>query len=383
MRIACVATSSVPSRRANSARVMKVCQAFLDLGHDVHLWLPGIRREPDWEGLKRHYALHRTFPITWIPRVRTLRHWDYCVRAVLCARRWGADLLYTWPYQAAALASRLNIATALEVHDRPQGRTGPWLFRMFLQGSGAVRLLPITEALRAYLAEAYGVPLEPPFAVITPSGVDLSGYASLPSSVEARRVLGLPEAFTAGYTGHLYPGRGIDLLFELSRRNPGFNFVWAGGEEQAVEDWRRKLSGAGVENVHLLGFVPQADLPLVQAACDVLLMPYARRIAVSGGGDTAQFASPMKAFEYLAAGKAIVTSDLPVLHEILDDSNAVFVPPEDVERWDVALKALATDPKRRQDLARQARRDASQYSWEARARRALAGLDVEDSPHHD
>ncbi len=383
MRIACIATSSVPSRRANSVRVMKVCQSFLDLGHDVHLWLPGRRREPDWEQLKRHYALHHSFPITWIPRLRALRHWDYCVRAVRDARRWGADLLYTWPYQAAAFASRLNIPTALEIHDRPQGRFGPWLFRMFLQGGGARRLLPITEALRAYMVETYGVPLEPPFAVITPSGVDLSGYASLPSPLEARRTLDLPEEFTVGYTGHLYSGRGIDLLFELAQRNPGFSFVWAGGEKQAVEHWRHKLAGAEIKNVHLLGFVPQEKLPLVQAACDVLLMPYARRIAVSGGGDTARFASPMKAFEYLAAGRAIMTSDLPVLHEILDESNAVFAPPEDVERWDAALKALAKDPEHRLALAEQAYRDAAQYSWEARARRALAGLDMEGTLDDD
>jgi glycosyltransferase involved in cell wall biosynthesis len=315
--------------------------------------------------------------------MRALRHWDYCVRAVLDARHWGADLLYVWPYQAAALASWLNMATALEVHDRPQGRTGPWLFRMFLQGGGAKRLLPITEALRAYLVETYDVPLEPPFVVIAPSGVDLSGYTAQPSPAEARRALELPEAYTVGYTGHLYPGRGIDLLFELARRNPRYSFVWAGGEELAVEHWRQKLASEGVENVRMFGFVPQGDLPLVQAACDVLVMPYARHIAVSGGGDTARFASPMKAFEYLAAGKAIVTSDLPVLHEVLDESNAVFVPPEDLEQWDVALKTLATDSKRRQALAEQARRDASKYSWEVRARRALAGMNIEGSSDHE
>ena len=78
-----------------------------------------------------------------------------------------------------------------------------------------------------------------------------------------------------------------------------------------------------------------------------------------------------------------MTSDLPVLHEILDESNAVFLPPGDVERWDAVLKALAQDPERRQMLAEKAQRDAAQYSWEARARRALAGLDVEGVLDHD
>jgi glycosyltransferase involved in cell wall biosynthesis len=326
--------------------------------------------------LAEHYGLKRRFPIRWIPSGRPFRRYDFSLVAVASAWRWRADLYYVWPLQAAALASSLGLPTALEVHDRPQGRLGPTLFRIFLKGKGARRTLPITEALRSWLASTYQAALEAPFARVAPMGVDLERYRDLPAPSAARRELDLPEAFTASYTGHLYPGRGVGLLMELARRNRGLVFVWAGGEPEAVDSWRRKLAAAGVDNVRMLGFVPNDRLPLVHAASDVLLMPYERHIAGSSGGDTAGFASPMKVFEYLAAGRAILSSDLPVLREVLNESNAVLLPPGDLDAWTSALRDLAADPRRRRSLARQARRDAARYSWDERAGMILEGLET-------
>jgi glycosyltransferase involved in cell wall biosynthesis len=290
--------------------------------------------------------------------------------------RWDADLFYVWPYQAAALLSVLGRPTVLEVHDRPAGFAGPMLFRWILRGRGLRRLLPITESLRGTLERAYGPALRPPRAVVLPSGVDVEAYEDMPRPPQARRSLGLPQAFTAVYTGHLYPGRGVDLLAELARRNPGISFVWAGGEPSDVEAWAARTRAQGLVNVHVLGFVSQARLPLVHAAADVLLMPYARKISVSSGGDTSAFASPLKAFEYMAAGRAILASDLPVLHEVLHPKNAVLLPPEDVGAWNAALRAIRRDGGRRSSLAGRARRDAARFSWIERTRRALEGLDV-------
>jgi glycosyltransferase involved in cell wall biosynthesis len=125
-----------------------------------------------------------------------------------------------------------------------------------------------------------------------------------------------------------------------------------------------------------MGFIPNFELPLHQAACDVLLMPYERQISVSSGGDTARFASPMKVFEYLAVGRAIISSDLPVLREVLDEDNAVLAPPEDLESWDRSLTTLLKHPDRREALAAQARRDVTQYAWVERVKRAFEGLDA-------
>jgi glycosyltransferase involved in cell wall biosynthesis len=353
---------------------MKVCDAMVGLGHEIKLWLPGSTPDIDWAELGEHYGLNERFDTQWLKSPRSFRRYDFCARAVLAARNWGAQLFYTWPYQAAAAAARAGLPTLLEVHDRPSGTMGPRLFRAFLRGRGAKRLLLTTQALQEWLESEYSLSLQEPFGRITPNGIDLHRYRDLPPPEQARSAAGLREGFTAGYTGHFYQGRGINMMFDLARMNPGMNFLWVGGEEKTIGRWRLRLDEAGLENVQLLGFVPNARLPGMQAACDVLLMPYQRRIAVSSGGDTASFANPMKTFEYLASGRAIVSSDLPILREILNEQNSILIPPEDIEGWDLALKRLKAEPELRLSLGEHAREDAQKYSWKERQSKALEGL---------
>jgi glycosyltransferase involved in cell wall biosynthesis len=375
MRIACIAASRIPSRSANSIRVVKVCQAMVRLGHEVDLWTPGPLPAPTWKELQHNYDVGAEFTVHRVGSWAPLRRWDFSAGAVRRSIRDRPDLWYVWPYQAAAALAQLGHPTVLEVHDKPAGAAGPFLFRRFLTGKGARRLLVITEALRAWLEDHYRRPLRPPFTVITPSGVDLERYQDLPSPEEARARLGWRERFVAGYTGHLYPGRGLELMTALARRLPAIDFVWAGGEPEAVEGWKSRLADQRIDNIALLGFVAQAQLPLIQAACEVLLMPYQRTIAVSSGGDTAAFASPMKAFEYLAAGRPILSSDLPVLREVLNEDNAVLLDPEAIDAWAAALRGLVDDGARRDRLSDAARRTAAAYSWLERTRRALDGLE--------
>jgi glycosyltransferase involved in cell wall biosynthesis len=359
---------------------MKVCASMAGLGHTVRLWLAGEDPGVGWPELARHYGLRSPFEITWVRSIHILRHYDFCLRAARAGRAWGTDLIYTWAYPAAALAARMGWPTVLELHDRPQGVLGPRWVRMFLKGNGARRVLLTTEALRRWLQDAYRLPLAESFARVAPNGVDLDRYEDLPSPAEARAALQIPERFTAVYTGHLYAGRGIDLILRLAKANPSIQFVLAGGEPLALEQWQGKASAEGLDNVRFLGFVPNEDLPGVQAAGEVLLLPYARRVIDSGGGDIAEWTSPMKVFEYLACGRAIVASDLPVLREVLNEGNCLLVPAEDFSAWNLSLRGLAEEPQRRMTLGARARADAQWHSWEARAREALSGLEVGGGP---
>ena len=356
---------------------MKVCSSLADLGHNVRLWTLGSDPGMEWDVIAKHYGVGKQFTMKWIADLPWPRGWWYSLRAVRAARRWRADLYYVWPYQAAALASRMGLPTLLELHDRPQGRMGPILFRRFLLGGGARRVVITTEALLDWVREFYDGLLDPPSTVVAPNGVDLERYRNLPDPEQARQLLDLPDQLTAGYTGHLYRGRGLDLMLELASSYPEVNFLWVGGEQEAVDRWRARIEKLELENVQLLGFLPNEELPMVQASCDVLLMPYEQQIQVSSGGDTAAYASPMKVFEYLAAGRAIIASDLPVIREILNDSNSMLLPADDAAAWIGALRTLMFDPGQRGWLAAHAKEDASQYSWKARAERALEGLKLD------
>ena len=79
----------------------------------------------------------------------------------------------------------------------------------------------------------------------------------------------------------------------------------------------------------------------------------------------------MKMFEYMAAGRAILTSELPVLREVLDETTAVFCPSDNVMAWESALGGLLNDEKQRQSLGKCACRAVQHYSWIERSRRIL------------
>jgi glycosyltransferase involved in cell wall biosynthesis len=401
MKIALVAPTQIPARRANTVQVMKMAQALTLLGHTVHLASPcppGFS-PPTWDELAVHYGLQTRFQVEWLASRPSLKRYDYSLRALGWARRLHADLLYTRLMQTAALASLLGMPTLLEVHDLPSGFMGPLFFKLFLYGKGARRLAVITHALAEDLHQKFDSPalsdgameeagVKPTpsdhsgFTIVAPDGVDLGRYANLPTPVEARRRLieedALPlqlETFTAGYTGHLYTGRGVDMLIELANRLPGLQFLIVGGEPNEVQRVRAQVASLNLHNLLLTGFVANARLPLYQAACDALLMPYGQKVSASSGGDIARYFSPMKLFEYLACQRPILSSDLAVLREVLDEQNALLLPVQDVSAWERALRKLSEQPQHAAQLAEQAHRSAENFTWEKRAARMLEALE--------
>jgi glycosyltransferase involved in cell wall biosynthesis len=408
VKIAVVAPTEIPALRANTIQVMKMTQAFAELGNTVRLAAPQSRKPNDderqiqpkrhspsqtptpdanrsWEAIARHYGLRVRFPIDWLWSNPQLRRYDFGIRAVRWARQWEADILYTRLPQAAALASILGFPAILELHDIPSGLAGLALAYGFLHGRGARRLAVITQAMAADLVARFGPMVKTSKTVIAPDGVDLERYANLPEPRDARLALNQlrergsrthleTERFTAGYTGHLYPGRGAELLVEVASCLPQVNFLIVGGEPQHLTQLQAQVNERNLENFCLTGFVPNSVLPLYQAACDVLLMPYQSKVEASSGGDISRYLSPMKLFEYMACGRPIICSRLPVLQEVLNDQNAMLVPAAEVESWTNSLSALQNQPDTRARLSAQARLDAQKYSWKGRVGRILEGV---------
>jgi len=170
-------------------------------------------------------------------------------------------------------------------------------------------------------------------------------------------------------TGHLYAGRGVETFLALAQKSPETQFLWVGGRQAEVHAWREKAKGQA--NLRFTGFIPNSELPRWQAAADVLVAPYGRKIAGSSGGDSASVASPMKIFDYMAAGRPIISSDLPVIREVLDEESALFCPPDDVDAWHGALTRLLGDAALRKKLAANARRRVEKYTWQAREKEIL------------
>jgi glycosyltransferase involved in cell wall biosynthesis len=172
------------------------------------------------------------------------------------------------------------------------------------------------------------------------------------------------------------------LLFELAKQMPQVNFLWVGGTPELVDFWRARLTEAKINNVTMTGFVKHEIIPHYQAASDVLLMPYSRSISASSGQDIAEVINPMKMFEYMASGRAIVSADLPSIREVLNEGNAVLCEAGDWEvvvgNWRLEIESLLADESRRQMLASQARKDVEQLTWVKREERVILGFTDEE-----
>lgn len=381
MKIAIIAPTEIPARRANTIQVMKMAAALSGLGHTVIVTSPAASSDPppeDSAAIQRRYGLSCEIPIVRLAAHPRLRRYDYSLQALRRAKSWGAEMIYTRLPQAAALAAQTGLASVYELHDLPRGITAPLYLKLFVRGRGARRLVLITRILAEDLHARYRTPIEPPFTLVAPDGVDLERFAALPDAPTARRELAQripelhPNAFTAGYTGHLYAGRGGELLAELARRLPEIQFLVAGGEPPDVERLQAHAQALGLKNFFLTGFIPNADLPLYQAACEALLAPYDRQVSASSGGDIARYLSPMKLFEYLACGRALICSDLPPLREAISTEQALLAAPGDANAWEAALRRLQTDPALTARLGQAARTAAAGFSWERRAARIFS-----------
>jgi glycosyltransferase involved in cell wall biosynthesis len=107
-------------------------------------------------------------------------------------------------------------------------------------------------------------------------------------------------------------------------------------------------------------------------SCDVLLAAYQSRVAVmGGGGDTSKFMSPLKIFEYMSCKKAIIASDLPVLREVLNESNAILVTPDDIKAWITAIRMTENDTLRKQLGEAAYNTFLRNYTWDIRATKVI------------
>jgi glycosyltransferase involved in cell wall biosynthesis len=119
----------------------------------------------------------------------------------------------------------------------------------------------------------------------------------------------------------------------------------------------------GIEDrVELRGHVPYDRVPHALAAASVALLPLPDEPVAR------LFTSPLKLFDYMAAGVPIVASDLPALREIIrHEENGLLARAGDAEAFAAAVRRLLADPELAARLGRQARADVEGYSWDARA----------------
>ncbi|MEO5367839.1 MAG: glycosyltransferase [Magnetococcus sp. WYHC-3] len=363
------------NRRAHAMQIMKNAQAWQDMAQEFELIAPGRWSRPplDPQRLAAFYGLTRPLPVVSYPLAALERHpWPwlntlfYRLAARRAARR-KVNLIYTRSYAMAGQAIARGLPTVVETHGPPDDDPRKAELYRHLHHPLLRALVTISQPLKErYLA--HGLPEAK--ILVTPDGVDLERFAQPLSLREARQHLGLnQERPLAVYSGHLYAGRGVETILAAARLLPGVDFLFVGGFDADVARYRA-LAG-DIPNVRFTGFVDNALLPPWLWAADCLLMPYGRDCP------TMAWMSPLKMFEYLAAGRPLIASDLPVLGEVLrQHDNALLVAVDDAQALAAGVRWVCEHPDAARDLGRRAAACAPDYGWDRRVRRILDFIGV-------
>ena len=173
-----------------------------------------------------------------------------------------------------------------------------------------------------------------------------------------------------GYAGHLYKGRGIELLFAIAKQCPWVTIHIAGGNESDIKFHKENIDNKGINNIKIYGFMEPNQISNFYSRMDILAAPYQKRVHLqSGHVTTEKWMSPLKVFEYMAAGKPIICSEIEVLKEVLQNKeNCLLCHPENVNEWIDAIQLLRDN----HDLANLITKNAlidlnTKYSWKKRA----------------
>jgi len=363
MRIAYVHNIAMPGREANTVNVAKMCNALSGLGAEVTLIAASsVRDAALGEAVRAHYGLEHRFEAYALPGFAT-RPTAAALAGAIQAHRLGADLVWTRAPHAALAACAAGVPVLLEVHTDLSAFSalGQHAFRQVIQQRNLAVVVVISAALADHLESAF--PALGGRIIIAHDGADDRDATPAPA-----RTPGAP--LEVGYVGSLYRGKGVELLEALAPRVAHrFTVVGAGAEQ------RRET--AHPLNLRYEAAVAHADVPALLARFDVLIAPYQRAvIAADGRTDTARWMSPLKLFEYMAARRAIVTSDLPVIREVLQDGEtAVLCDPDDLSAWAGALDRLHRNQALRSAIAEEGyQRFRSQHTWRRRAEAILNGV---------
>lgn len=374
-----ISPSLLPSRAANAVHVVMQVDALRGVGATVTLYAQrATRRLGDLDA-----ALAAAYG-TDLAGVRKVTGWSRSAWALNFRIACRALVKLSWERHSTAVLSRnLYAAFALAVLGRRriifethQLESGwhRWLQRKLLASRHVITVV-ISQRLVECLAEHHGFR---PVRTLVLHDAAPNGVVPVPQVDRRTRLARLaplaagPWRQVCGYFGHLYAGRGIEVIEVMAEMRRDVLFLIFGGNEAEVTARRHANR---LENLHYMGHVPHPIAQEAMRSVDVLLMPYQETVSIGvAGHDTARWMSPMKMFEYLATGVPVVSSDLPVLREVLKhETNALLVPPRSPEAWVDAVDRLAREPALSARLGAVAHDEYRQhYTWSARAQRLLA-----------
>jgi len=371
MKLIYLANISVFGGWAHEIQITKMCEAFAGFEIGVELVVPKRRNEIKADPFD-YYSIKRNFKITKLPCLdlcpgsdRSFYFWLRLISFLLAAKIYlffkKFDILYTREQIVGLFFSKF----ILEIHTLPR------VIKSFHKKiwRKADKLLVLTSFIKQRLMD-FGINKDK--ILVSPSGVDLKKFAVNISKEEARKRLNLSEEKKlVGYTGMLRTmgiEKGIDTAIgAVKNLSKEILLVLVGGSQQDIDFYKEFARKLGIDDrIIFIGRVRHELVPLYLKAFDVLIAPFPENEHYNF------YMSPLKIFEYMAASRPIIASDLPSIREILNKESALLVKPSDVKDLTQGIKKIFNDRIFSEKISQRALVDIKIYTWQKRAGNILS-----------
>ncbi|MBI5405869.1 glycosyltransferase [Candidatus Kaiserbacteria bacterium] len=362
----------LPTEKAHGLTIVKSCDAFARAGAAVTLVIPR-RKTHIQTDIFETYGVGKTFSVCTVPTI----DWLYTHGQTAS---WLASLIFAYgvfflllflPKKGSVIYTREISLLPLHIVGMPAILESHHVFAKrtlyFALARAAQGIVVISQALKRTFVR---IGFRENTIIVEPSGVDLATFSIATPRAEARAMLALPiETPVIVYTGNfttMGADKGIHDILHAMQRVKHALFVAAGGSTTDIKHYQAEAEALGVAaQVRFVGFMPQSLLAQYQCAADILLMPFPDMPHYRNN------MSPVKMFEYMASGRPIIATDLPTIREVLNEENAVLIPPGDSDALACTVHTLLNDPTLGERLAQRAKKDVSRYEWSERSRRIL------------
>lgn len=358
MRLAYLSGTAIPSRAASALHVVKMCNA---LAQSCEVTVYALKGEQD--DLSTYYEspidfVFQGFNHSALPGAG----YRFAARTAFKEMHSPKDAFYGRHLNSLWFTSKFAKPFAYEAHGMPRTDHERWLLARVTQQTNCRGVVCITQLLANEMQE-----LVPPSTQLRV----LSDAADIPDSgrgkIAASPWPGRPGVPQIGYVGHLYPGKGMEMVYALAESSPQWDFHIVGGRDEDIQTWRGR---GALNNLFFHGYVKHGELPGYYQRLDVALLPLQPKVWIADRkNEIGRWTSPLKAFEYMAHQLPIVASDTPALAEIFDnEKTALMVGAQVLPDWQAAIQRIVSNPTLANSLVEQAY-DVflSKHTWTQRA----------------
>ena len=342
-----------PNTSAYSIHVMKMCDAFAKQ-NKVNLFVPSS--SVSYKSLKLQYNIRNKINLINVYKKKIKL--NFILRLLFSIKilfkintKNNKNIYLSRSIIFAFIASILQKKIILELHHELTGLT-KILFK-FLSFFGLLKNLKyifIHKNLKKYIT------LNKKNFITLDDAIDLKDFKQNKISKKIKN--------TCVYVGSFHPGKGIEIIKELSKKLKKINFHLYGDKKFLKKDKYEK-------NIKLFNFIKYKEIPLTLKKYEVALMPYGNQVfGRSSNINLSNSMSPLKMFDYLASGNIILASKLKVYSHILKNKkNAILINNDNLEEWAFWINSIFHNLKKYDYLKKNALKVSQSFTWQNRAKK--------------